>query len=102
MLYCIETQPFWPQNGFCFPLPPFPNPDLYNWTLIAKRAIFLCLENHPFTFCIAETGLYYKIALIQDSNTDIVLPVRLPQASLTPAEVQAQMEALYVWANSFL
>lgn len=101
MQYCIETQPYWPQNGFQFPLPPFPNPDVWNWTQVAKRAIRLSLQNNPFTFSIAETGLFYKIALVVENDDTIVIPVRKNRATMTPFEIQEEMEFLFVWANSF-
>ena len=101
MQYCIQTQPLWPQNGFQYPLPPFPNPDTLNFTIIAKRAIYLSLLNNPFTFSIAETGLFYKISLIVQSNDDIIIPVRANRAALTMFEVEQEMNTLFAWANSF-
>jgi hypothetical protein len=99
--FCIESQPLWEQNGIQFPLIPFPTPDINNWTLVAKRAIYLALLNHPFTFSIAETGLHYRIALVVNSNEDMKIPTRKNRAMLTPTEVQEEMEFLFVWADSF-
>lgn len=101
MQYCIETQPLWKQNGFQFPLPPFPTPDVMNWTIIAKRAIYLSLLNHPFTFSLTESGLYYRIALFINSNDDFDIPIRSNRAALKPLEIETEMETLFVWANSF-
>ena len=57
--------------------------------------------NNPFTFSIAETGLFYKISLIVQSNDDIIIPVRANRAALTMFEVEQEMNTLFAWANSF-
>lgn len=101
MQYCIETQPLWSQNGFQFPLIPFPTPDTLNFTSIAKRAIYYSL-NHSFTFSLTESGLYYRIAVVVDSNDDLVIPVRENRAAMTMFMVQQEMNTIFAWANSFL